>query len=327
MPQFQTLLMKGYVLAPMLTCPLGLLLGSILFTQNSGMAQLIPDGTTETQVQSGIEVQGLPSDLIEGGTVRNSNLFHSFQEFNVDVDRGVYFTTLDGITDILTRVTGGNVSNINGTLGVLGDANLFLINPHGIVFGPNARLDLNGAFFGSTAESILFENYEFSTTHLETPPLLTLSVPLGVQMGPNPGAIEVDQAALSVDQAFTLAAGVLDIRGDLEAGGDITLRGQERLLSEATFITGGYFLTQDLEGNHVDFLIPHENVIRADGDVQIADYTGSSLYVLAGGQVTVGDGSGSVEITDTGAGTPSSVTALLTDGGIAKHFQLSRLPQ
>ncbi|WP_293084779.1 filamentous hemagglutinin N-terminal domain-containing protein [Moorena sp. SIO4A1] len=41
---------------------------------------------------------------------------------------------------MLSRVTGTNVSNILGTLGVLGNANLFLINPNGIVFGSNSRL-------------------------------------------------------------------------------------------------------------------------------------------------------------------------------------------
>ena len=306
----QTLLLKRWVIISVLACPLGLLLSGV----QPGAAQLIPDGSTGTQIQSGASVEGLPVDLVEGGAVRDSNLFHSFQEFNVEADRGVYFNPQNGIFNILTRVTGGNVSNIDGVLGVLGSADLFLINPSGIVFGLNAQLDISGSFVGSTAESIFFENYEFSAADTDTPPLLTLSVPLGLQMGANPGALEVDQATLSVDQALTLAAGILDISGHLQAGGDITLRGQERRLGEGAFTTGGYFFTQDLEGANVDFLIPHENVIRADGDVQISDnYTGSSLYVLAGGQVTVGDGAGSVEITDTGDA-PSSVTATIADG-------------
>ncbi len=72
--------------------------------------------------------------------MRGCNLFHSFQEFNVDEGRGVYFSNPDNIVNILSRVTGDNISQILGTLGVLGNANLFLINPNGIVFGPNARL-------------------------------------------------------------------------------------------------------------------------------------------------------------------------------------------
>ncbi|NEQ52056.1 MAG: filamentous hemagglutinin N-terminal domain-containing protein, partial [Leptolyngbya sp. SIO3F4] len=307
-----SLLLKRWAVTSVLTCPLGLLLSGVLFPTQPSVAQLIPDGSTGTQIQSGALVEGLPSDLIEGGTVRDSNLFHSFQDFNVEGGRGVYFNPQNGILTILTRVTGGNISNIDGTLGVFGSADLFLLNPTGIVFGPNAQLDISGSFVGSTAESIFFENYEFSAADTNTPPLLTLSVPLGLRMGTNPGSLEVNQTTLSVDQALTLAAGVLDVSGDLQAGGDITLRGQERRLAEGSFTTGGYVFTQDLNGTNVDFLIPHENVIRAVGDVQLSDdYTGPSLYVLAGGQVTVGDGTGSVEITDAGG---ASVTATIADG-------------
>ena len=314
MARFQTLLLKGRAVAPVLTGPLGILFSGVLFYASPGIAQLIPDGTTGTQIQPDVEVQGLPSDLIEGGTIRNQNLFHSFEAFNVEADRGIYFAAQTGILNILTRVTGDGVSNIDGTLGVLGNADLFLINPNGIVFGPDAQLDLSGSFVGSTAASILFENYEFSAESLDTPPLLTLSVPLGLRMGTSPGALQVDQATLSVDQALTLAADVLDISGELQAGGDITLRGQERQLNTGTFTTGGYFLTQDLDGTNVDFLIPHASVIRADGDVQIAGYTGSSLYVLAGGHVTVGDGADSIAITDAGSEVPNSVTTTIADG-------------
>ena len=72
------------------------------------------------------------------------NLFHSFQEFNVDANKGVYFTSPVGIENILSRVTGNNPAKIFGKLGVLtGNANLFLINPNGIIFGANASLLLS----------------------------------------------------------------------------------------------------------------------------------------------------------------------------------------
>jgi large exoprotein involved in heme utilization and adhesion len=82
-------------------------------------------------------------------------------------------------------------------LGVLGNANLFLINPNGIVFGPNARLDVGGSFFASTADSILFENgVEFAASNPEAPPLLTINIPIGLNFRENPGTI-VNQATLT----------------------------------------------------------------------------------------------------------------------------------
>jgi len=170
------------------------LFSSGLFLPEKAVAQITPDqtlGEESSVVVPNQEIRGIDSDRVEGGARRNSNLFHSFQKFNVESGRGVYFSNPDGIANILTRVTGQEISNINGTLGALGNANLFLINPNGIVFGPGARLDVQGSFVGSTADSILFENYEFSATNPNAPPLLTINVPTGLQMGNNPGEIVV----------------------------------------------------------------------------------------------------------------------------------------
>ncbi|MGB3404922.1 MAG: filamentous hemagglutinin N-terminal domain-containing protein [Microcoleaceae cyanobacterium] len=163
-------------------------------------AQIIPDnslGNESSVVVPNQNINGIDSDRIDGGAIRGSNLFHSFQEFNIDNGRGAYFSNPENISNILTRVTGSNISNIFGTLGVLGNANLFLINPNGIVFGPNARLDVGGSFFASTADSILFENsVEFAASNPDAPPLLTINIPIGLNFRENPGDI-VNQAALT----------------------------------------------------------------------------------------------------------------------------------
>ncbi len=118
---------------------------------------------------------GLPIEVIAGGAQRGQNLFHSFSQFNVSAGRGAYFANPVGVQNILSRVTGGNPSNILGTLGVLGSANLFLINPNGIVFGPNAALDLQGSFAATTANAIqLGETGLFSASQPETSNLLTV---------------------------------------------------------------------------------------------------------------------------------------------------------
>jgi filamentous hemagglutinin family protein len=115
-------------------------------------------------------------EQIDGGATRGANLFHSFQEFNVGEGRSAYFTNPAGIENILTRVTGANPSNILGTLGVSGgNANLFLINPNGILFGQNARLDVGGSFTATTANAIkLGDTGLFSASEPATSNLLTV---------------------------------------------------------------------------------------------------------------------------------------------------------
>jgi large exoprotein involved in heme utilization and adhesion len=72
-------------------------------------------------------------------------------------------------------------------LGVLGNANLFLINPKGIVFGPQARLDVRGSFLAATADSIVFKNgVEFSSANPQGAPLLTVNIPVGLRFRENP---------------------------------------------------------------------------------------------------------------------------------------------
>ncbi|BAZ10022.1 filamentous hemagglutinin outer membrane protein [Calothrix sp. NIES-4071] len=130
----------------------------------------------------------------------------------------------------MTRVTGGNASHIFGTLGVLGTSNLFLINPNGILFGQNASLDMQGSFVGTTANGVQFENQElFSTINPQTPSLLMVNVPTGLQYGRNPRAIQVQKASLQAPngQALTLAGGTVNIHGGqlLAPSGQVDLGG------------------------------------------------------------------------------------------------------
>ena len=193
-------------------------------------AQITPDTTLGSEgsfVTPNANVQGLPADLIEGGAIRDTNLFHSFQEFNVNNGQRVYFATPTGIENIFTRVTGNNISNILGTLGVNGNANLFLLNPNGIIFGSNARLDINGSFLATTANSFQFPGGTvFSATNPQAPPLLSINVPLGVQYGSQPGNI-TSTGNLTAGQDLTLAAGNLNLQGQLSAGRDLTVQAQD----------------------------------------------------------------------------------------------------
>ncbi|MFN6516004.1 MAG: filamentous hemagglutinin N-terminal domain-containing protein [Nostoc sp. CreGUA01] len=131
-------------------------------TNISALAQsnIIPDntlGSDRSLVTPLDTINNLPVDLIDGGAVRGINLFHSFQEFNVSEGRAAYFLINNSdIQNVLTRVTGKNPSEIFGTLGIISDSNpnLFLINPNGIIFGPNASLDVGGSFIATTANGV-----------------------------------------------------------------------------------------------------------------------------------------------------------------------------
>ncbi|NEQ70674.1 MAG: filamentous hemagglutinin N-terminal domain-containing protein [Symploca sp. SIO2D2] len=201
------------------------------FNQYRVLAQLTPDttlGAESSRVTPNVEVRGGPADLIEGGAGRGANLFHSFGQFNVQELQRVYFANPVGIENILTRVTGADPSNIFGTLGVDGAANLYLLNPHGILFGANAQLDVEGSFVGSTANALTFEDgSSYSAANPGNSSVLTIRVPLGLQYGTNQTGAITNRGNLSAGQDLTLSAGNLDLQGQLLAGKDLTLEAQD----------------------------------------------------------------------------------------------------
>jgi filamentous hemagglutinin family protein len=176
--------------------PFLLILIGGLFTQGmllSATAQVISDGTTNTTVNSNGN-----NFTILNGSEKGSNLFHSFREFSVPTGGSASFDLANtpNITTIFSRVTGGNVSNIDGLISTVNSShpvNLFLLNPSGILFRGNAKLNIGGSFVGSTATSIKFaDGAEFGIPLTSHAPLLTLSVPIGLQFGTNPKPIQVE---------------------------------------------------------------------------------------------------------------------------------------
>ena len=141
---------------------------------NCVQAEIVPDDTLGNE--SSVVNSFAPNlNSIDGGATRGNNLFHSFEKFSIDNGQGVLFTNPNGIENIISRVTGGSRSEILGDLGVLGNANLFLVNPSGIIFGPNAKLLTGGSFVATTADAIGFGDQGlFSVSVPDTPQLLTV---------------------------------------------------------------------------------------------------------------------------------------------------------
>ena len=163
----------------------------LAFHALSSQAQVVPDNTLGIESSTIRSINDL-KNVIEGGAIRGDNLFHSFEEFSVREGFTTEFINLENIVNIFSRVTGDNISEILGTLSVDGAANLFLMNPNGIVFGENAAINVKGSFLAATAESIEFNSGDRFSAVEPDKPLLTIDFPIGLGMGSNKGASAIN---------------------------------------------------------------------------------------------------------------------------------------
>lgn len=199
-----------------------------------GVAQIVPDGTLPDR---SVVTSNGNRFTIEGGTTAGGNLFHSFTEFSLPTGNEAFFNNSLTIENIISRITGGKISNVDGLIRANGIANLFLINPNGIVFGPNASLNIGGSFIGTTANSFLFEDgSSYSALNPEVTPLLSVKVPIGLQLGSNSGAIRVEGNGHSLtleNPIFSAIAGAGNTQAGLgvQPGKTLALVGGHLLLS------------------------------------------------------------------------------------------------
>ena len=281
--------------------------GVFLIT-NQTLAQqsnIVPDntlGVENSRLNRDVLINGINADTIDGGATRNSNLFHSFSEFNINDGQTVYFLNPAGIENILTRVTGGNASNIFGTLGVDGAANLFLINPNGIVFGENASLDLQGSFVGTTASGLQFgEQGNFSATNAEIPGSLTVnpSALFFNQVEANGGIINQSQAFAEVNpnDYETTGLRVPDGKSLLLVGGEINLDGGNLTAYEGNIelasVAAPGNVGLKISGDTFSLNIP-EDIER--GDISLANESYISVFGAGGGNIEIN--AGNLEISD-----------------------------
>ena len=253
-----------FFLLPVSFCTLGLSL-----TATSAIAQITPDGSLPTTV----EQQGKVAEITGGGRAGN-NLFHSFKDFSISTGNEAFFNNAVDINNILSRVTGGNISSIDGLIRANGTANLFLLNPAGIIFGNNARLDIGGSFLGSTGQGLLFDDgTEFSAVNSSTP-ILTINAPIGLNLRGTSGTI-ASSGSLNVERDLTLTSGNLDLRGELRAGDNLKLQALDtvRILDSVDnpFVA--------VAGNNL--------VIQGERSLNISALNNSNSGLFAGGDLTL----------------------------------------
>ncbi|MBE9123631.1 filamentous hemagglutinin N-terminal domain-containing protein [Tychonema sp. LEGE 07199] len=242
------------------------------------IAQIVPDATLP--VNSTVKVSGKNSS-IEGGTTAGSNLFHSFREFSVLTGNTAVFNNSADIQNIFTRITGGSISNIDGELKANGTANLFLLNPNGIIFGPNASLNIGGSFLATTANAVDFGGgANFSATFpRQNTPLLIVSVPLGLQYGQPSGSIvnrSTDGLQVRSGKSLILAGG--DVR--LEGGVLVAPGGRVELAA----VAGSGTVPLNFLGNNVSLVFP-TGIER--GDISLTKEAGINVRAAGGGNVIV----------------------------------------
>ncbi|MDZ8186255.1 MAG: S-layer family protein [Nostoc sp. ChiSLP02] len=278
------------------------IINAVTLYTNSSVAQITPDGTLPNN--SNVKLDG-NTTIIEGGTIRGGNLFHSFSEFSVPTNSTALFKNAADIQNIISRVTGNSISNIDGLIRA-NAANLFLINPNGIIFGQNARLDIGGSFFATSADVMKFaDGLEFSAKKPQPTPLLTISVPIGLQFGANPGLIQVQgngQGVRDFNSPIIDTQDALRVRPNRTlalVGGDINLEG-------ATLKTaGGKIELGSVAGNGLVSLTPTSkgfalgySGVQSFGNIQLSQQAtvdasgeGGGDIQLQGKRVTLTNGS------------------------------------
>ena len=248
-----------------------------ILSNRASLAQVTPDASgINTQVNQDGGVAE-----ITGGQTRGSNLFHSFQDFSVGTGNEAFFNNANDIANIFSRVTGGNISNIDGLIRANGSADLFLINPAGIIFSENARLDIGGSFYGSSANSILFEDGEFSAVDNLNEPILTINAPIGLGFRDNPGDIALtpgSELGISSTKTFALVGGNVSFDDGFVFPSDLTLPGFNLELGGLTE-AGTVGITED---GSLSF---PENVAR--GDVSLTKNSRIIFSSAGGGSLSI----------------------------------------
>ncbi len=210
-----------------------IIVGCFLISTNL-YAEAITDGTLG-RVESLSGYFTIPDNL---GQQKGGNLFHSFETFNINTGESATFTGPSSVENIISRVTGRSESFIDGTLSSKIDgANLYLLNPSGILFGKNASLDITGSFHASTADVLHLEDGgRFDVTNPSNS-LLTVAQPAAFGfLGNDPGAITLEGTRIVVEAPPELEGPERDEGRGVDEGKTLSLIGGDLLIKDSTLL-------------------------------------------------------------------------------------------
>ena len=227
---------------------------TISLWESVASAQIVPDNHLPTPPT--LRAEGSTS-LAESGSRFGTNLFYTFTDFSVPAGSQVSFDNATGVQNIIVRVTGDRISEIDGLLRANGNANILFVNPNGIAFGPEATLDVDGSFVASSAESLVFadgtvlpvsvEDFPAERQRQRSPYPQTASSPVGLQLGDSPGAIRVAGTGHNITEAsheFTENTSLSRLQVGPErtlafVGGEIDLEGGVLIAESGRIELGG----------------------------------------------------------------------------------------
>ncbi|MCP4700117.1 MAG: CHAT domain-containing protein [Gammaproteobacteria bacterium] len=279
----------------------------VLLFQRFAWAEVITDGTFgPRQTLSGPDY-AITAPL---GTQQGANLFHSFHAFNLANGENAIFSGPATVEWIISRVTGGMPSHINGGIhAVIPDAEMYFLNPAGVLFGPNAYLDVPGGFHVSSAAYLRLA--DGGIVQALTPENSTLSIAPPAAFGFSEGtggAIVVDGAKLQAPSGHKLSLISPDIRlqgGELRAedgavylGGASLERKPDRFLTNYQFFSSGAHI--DTSGQHGGTAVIQSGKVLFENSSLYADTYGDgggggvhiqaaeSLMLTKGSRITAG---------------------------------------
>ena len=190
-------------------------------------AEVVLDGSMGTRGNiSGPHYQ-IPESA---GKLAGNNLFHSFSQFNIATGESATFTGQASIQNVISRVTGGNLSTINGLIdgSAMPDANFFLINPAGIVFGADASLDIGGSFTATTANYLQFsDGAQFFAQPLANEILSVAPIDAFGFTSSSLGAIQINGSQLEVSIGKNLSL----VGGDINIDSNALIRAEDGLIN------------------------------------------------------------------------------------------------
>ena len=186
---------------------------------NNSAAEVVLDGTLKGVRPGALPGPDFTIKATDGKTV-GANLFHSFSLFNIDSNENSTFEGGSGIRNVIGRVTGPRLSRINGTLGVEHGADLWFINPHGLMFGPKAKLDVEGSVHIGTADYLTlghggrFDAENPGSSRFTSEPPEAFGFLAYASSSPH-GAIDIVDSKLDVpaDQTLSVVGRNIKIRG------------------------------------------------------------------------------------------------------------------